>query len=72
MIGTGAGRKTSEEAMTISREKMRRAQVPGGGKERRSSKGVRGNNEGTWASVGKGREASRRISRFPSQTTGWK
>lgn len=54
-MGTGGGRKTSEEAITISREKMRRAQVPGGGKERRSSKGVRGNNKGTWDSVGSGK-----------------
>lgn len=53
MVGTGGGRKTSKEAITISRENMRRAQIPGGG-EKRSSKGVRGT-KGTWNSVGRGK-----------------
>lgn len=55
MGGTGGGRKTSKEAITTSREEMRRAQVPGGGEKSRSSKGVRGSNKGTWDSVGRGK-----------------
>lgn len=68
-MGTGGGRKPSKEAVKISKQKNEGSPHTWGLRKEGEFKRCQGDHNGIWDSEGRGREASRRIPRFPNQTT---